>query len=166
MHVVLLAVSFVLALATSLTAQTATPPPESPASTPPQETKPVDKNSVRVVVTGCLKGRVLRTTASREVDVSSPIDLAGRSFRLAGPKPVMADVKKHDGDLVEIVGLVKKSDLPEPGMKLGSSRVVIGAGPMSSDPTRNPARDPLSYVAMMDASSVRWLEDGCSLVQK
>ena len=45
--------------------------------------------------------------------------MRARSFRLAGKKDIMKDVKDHDGHLVDITGLVRKSALMEPGVKAG-----------------------------------------------
>jgi hypothetical protein len=124
--------------------------------------KATPAGSTRLTVTGCLKGRVLRATQPREPEVAGP-NVAGRSFRLAAPKAVMADIKRSDGGLVEIIGLVKSSDFAPPGIELGRTRVVIGAPPLSADPTRNPARDPLGQVVVMDVLSLRRLRDTCPL---
>ena len=73
-------------------------------------------------------------------------------------------VKTHDGDLVEIVGLVRKNDLRDsaPGARIGNTRVVIGA-PRSGDPMQS-ARAPVPEgIAVMDASSIRVLDDRCPI---
>ena len=127
------------------------------------EEKPVPKDSVRVVADGCLKGRVFRAvapaTSEEEADVVSSPDISGRSFRLSGPRPVMDDVKKYDGDLVRVVGIVRKSALMDthPGTRVGNTRIVIGA-PRSMDPAGRP---PLPGVAVMDISSVQFIQGGC-----
>jgi hypothetical protein len=132
--------------------------------------KPRPRDSTELSVAGCLKGRMFTVTGNpyeSGVLVSGP-DVIGRHFRLAGPKDVMALVKKHNGHLVEVTGLVKSGDLSAPaGIPIGKSRIVIGAGPMSTDPTRSsPQRDPLYNVMVMDASAVRFLSETCPIRTK
>jgi hypothetical protein len=65
--------------------------------------------------------------------------------------------------------LVKTSDLSSsgPGVQVGKSRIVIGAAPMSSDPTRSsPQRDPLYQQVVMDATSVRFLSESCPIEKR
>ena len=59
----------------------------------PQEKK-VPKDSVMLVVTGCLKGRVLAVSDVREEDTQTGPIVRGRSFRLAAKGDVMDDIKK------------------------------------------------------------------------
>ena len=79
------------------------------AQNPPQnaETKKVPDDSVEIATTGCLKGRVFTATQPREDFIRRGPNVTGRSFRLNGPRPLMDMVKTHDGDLVEVVGLVR-----------------------------------------------------------
>lgn len=127
-----------------------------------QERK-IPKDSVELAVQGCLKGRVLAVVQpdERHGPVRGP-DVTGRSFRLSGKKPVIDEVKKHDGDLVEVVGLVRTADLAsyQPGMRMGRTRVVIAA-PGTMDPNRPPSPGP--GLPVMDASSVRFLSEGCPI---
>jgi len=127
-----------------------------------QERK-VPRDSVELAVQGCLKGRVLAVVEpdERHGPVRGP-DVTGRSFRLSGKRPVIDEVKKHDGDLVEVVGLVRNVDLAsyQPGMRVGRTRVVIGA-PSTMDPNRPPPPGP--GLPVMDASSVRFLSSGCPI---
>ena len=129
-----------------------------------QETGKKDKNSTRIVTVGCLKGRVLRATGQRDGESKGP-DVSGRSFRLAGPKPVMEDVKRHNGHLVEVEGLVKNADLADTtaGFQVGGARVVVGAPPMSSDPTQNVSRTPTGGLAVMDVTAVKFLAEECPI---
>jgi hypothetical protein len=131
------------------------------------EPKKIPSDSVEIATTGCLKGRVFTATQPREDFMRRGPNVTGRSFRLNGPRVVMDTVKTHDGDLVEIVGLVRKNDLREmgPGTRIGNTRVVIGA-PRSGDPMQS-ARAPISEgLAVMDASSIRVLDDRCPLVNR
>jgi hypothetical protein len=133
------------------------------AALPGAQERKVPKDSVELAVQGCLKGRVLAVVEpeERHGPTRGP-DVTGRSFRLSGKKPVIDEVKKHDGDLVEVVGLVRTADLAsyQPGMRVGRTRVVIGA-PGTMDPNRPPSPGP--GLPVMDASSVRFLSEGCPI---
>ena len=129
------------------------------------ETKKIPEDSVEIGTTGCLKGRVFTATQPREDFLRRGPNVTGRSFRLNGPRPLMDMVKTHDGDLVEVVGLVRKNDLRDnaPGARVGNTRVVIGP-PRSGDPMQS-ARVPISEgVAVMDATSIRVLDERCPIV--
>lgn len=121
----------------------------------------VPKDSLLLVVTGCLKGRVLAPAEVRQPDVQTGPEVHGRSFRLAAKGDVMKDIKKQDGRLVRVTGLVRKNALAEPGFKVGNNRVIIGAPSPSTDPTRNPARDPIAPTIVMDVSLVEPLGEVC-----
>lgn len=122
----------------------------------PQETpkgKPrVPKDSIELVVTGCLSGRVIRIDDVRQTDTQSGPDVRARSFRLAGKKDVMEIVKQENHHVVEVTGIVKRSSLVEPGMKIGK-RVTIGGGsPMAGS---GGAPSPGEYIAVLDVESVQ-----------
>lgn len=130
----------------------------------PQETKQerprVPDDSVRLTVLGCLNGRMLKTVDTRQKDVESGPYVGERLFRLAGKKPVMDEVKKHNRRVVEVVGLVRRADLDDKGVKLG--RVTISGGP----PVAGRAPDPTSNVPVMDAESVRLRAGSCATGDK
>ena len=69
------------------------------------------KDSVELVISGCLKGRVLAVSDVRQTDTQSGPIVKSRSFRVAGKKDIMNEVKENDGHLVEVTGIVKKSSL-------------------------------------------------------
>lgn len=137
------------------------------ASSALAQERPRPKDSTELTVAGCLKGRMFTVTGNpnEEGAVGSGPNVIGRSLRIAGPKGVIAEVKKHNGHLVEVTGFVKTSDLATPqGIPLGKSRIVIGAGPLNTDPTRSdPQRDPLFNVMILDATSVRFLSESCPI---
>jgi hypothetical protein len=133
-----------------------------PAQEPTE--KKIPNDSVEVSSRGCIKGRAFATgarTADEEGARVGP-DISGRSFRLAGPREAMDQVKKYDGQWVEIVGIVKKADLADYtlGTKVGGARVVIGAP--RSDPTRTQL-PPAPSVPVMDVTAVRFLLESCPL---
>jgi hypothetical protein len=123
-----------------------------------QEKPRVPKDSIELTVVGCLKGRVLKTVANRQPDVESGPYVGERSFRLAGKRDVMDEVKRHDGRLVEVVGIVKRSDLDDKGVKVG--RVAIGGGSPTASSRGIPS--PAANVAVMDAESVRLRSSSCT----
>jgi hypothetical protein len=138
-------------------------PPQAPP--PDSETKKkIPDDSVEIATSGCLKGRVFTATQPREDFMRRGPNVTGRSFRLNGPRTLMDVVKTHDGDLVEIVGLVRKNDVRDTGIgtRVGNTKVVIGA-PRSGDPMQS-ARAPVPEgIAVMDATSIRVLDDRCPI---
>ena len=135
------------------------------ALAPTQEsgTKKVPNDSVEISARGCLKGRVFAAAARTEEEgVQLGPDVGGRSFRVAAPKAVMNEVKKHNGHWVAVVGIVRKSDLSEPmlGTRVGGARVIVG------QPGRDPMRSNLptpAPVPVMDMSSVQFLGEECPI---
>ena len=128
-----------------------------------EEAKKVPKDSVRVTVVGCLKGRVLAVTSTSDVDVKeSGRNLSGRSFRLAGKKDVMSVVKREDGNTVRITGLLRKMDLEPGGMRFKGGRIVVG-GARPTDPTRPGIPDPAANVVVMDVEGIQPIEAGCRI---
>lgn len=118
-----------------------------------------DKNSIEVVVRGCLKGKEL--TADEISGSDALANEVGMLFRLSAKGQVNDQIKQQNGHRVEVTGLVKKTALAEPGLKLGGGRVVIGGSPMSSDPTKNPARNPQRRIVPMDVTMVEMLAETC-----
>ena len=124
-----------------------------------QEHPKVPKDSIMLVVTGCLKGRVLAVSDVRQEDTQSGPIVKAKSFRVAGKKDIMKDVKEHDGHLVDVTGIVKKSSLIEPGVKVGN-RVTIGGGPpVAGSGGATPI--PNEYIPVLDAESVRLRATNC-----
>lgn len=128
---------------------------------PLQEERPkVPKDSVMVVITGCIKGRVLRAVDVRQTDTTSGVTIRSTTFRLAGKKDVMTVVKEQDGQRAEVTGLIKKSALIEPGIKFKGGRVVIGGG--TSAGTTSSLPSPAENVLVLDALAVQGLGTSCA----
>jgi len=126
-----------------------------------QEEKPkVPKDSLMAVISGCLKGRVIRASDVRQTDTTSGVTIRGHSFRVNGKKDVIAVVKEHDGDRVEITGLIKKSALIEPGIRFKGGRVMVGGGMSGGGMSSRP--DPAENVVSIDAIAVTALGGSCS----
>ena len=125
-----------------------------------EKPKPVPKDSLRVIITGCVKGRVIRAADVRQTDTTSGIDVRSKTFRLEGKRDVMNGVKGVDGERAEITGLIKKSALISPGMSVAGGRVVIGGGNNgTAGSTGRP--DPAANVLVLDVESVQGLGGTC-----
>ncbi len=121
--------------------------------------RPVPSDSARVTVTGCGRGNafVVRWRDDHE-PVTGEI-AAGRRFRLTGKKDVLNEVKKREGSLVELTGLVRKNVVgPQQGISVGG--VNIGIGPPRS-PISDPARSPDMYQPVFDVEAYRLLPETC-----
>jgi len=135
------------------------------AAAPAQEReKRIPNDSVEVASRGCVKGRVFTATERRPEDEGTRLgpDISGRHFRLAGPREAMDQVKKYDGQWVEMLGIVKKADLADyqVGRKVGGGRVVIGMP--RSDPTRTSIPQ-VPTTPVMDVTAVRFLGESCPI---
>lgn len=122
----------------------------------PQETpkgKPrIPKDSIELVVVGCLSGRVIAIDDVRQTDVQSGPIVRVKSFRLAGKRDVMDIVKEQNHHIVEVTGIVKRSSLIEPGVRVGK-RVTIGGGNPVAGGGGVPS--PAEYIAVLDVESVQ-----------
>jgi hypothetical protein len=118
----------------------------------------VPKDSLLVTVAGCIKGRVIRAADVRQEDTTSGYNVRSTSFRIEGKKDVMQGVKEQDGQRAEIIGLIKKSALIEPGIKFKGGRVVVGGGTHSSTSSMP---SPAENVLVLDAISIQGLGGSC-----
>ena len=105
-----------------------------------QEPKPVPKDSMRVSIPGCTKGYVFtvgRLTADQPGTSNLP---EGTHLRMNGPKKVMSEISARKGSMIEITGIMKKSDYPE-GINIGGGVRVTpgsrGGGSMTNTPLGN-----------------------------
>jgi len=123
--------------------------------------KKVPKDSLRVSIPGCSRGSAFVVTASPEPDRTSNEIAIGRRFRLTGPRDVLNEIKKREGTMVEVTGIIKKNDLKGPGgISLGGGRVRIGGVPQ--DPTSGvPSPASTSGNAIIDVEGFRPLAETC-----
>ena len=77
--------------------------------------RPVPGDSARVSIPGCAKGRSFVVASTPEHEPTQADIAPGRRFRLSGPKDVLNDIKKREGRMIEITGLVRKAALTGPG---------------------------------------------------
>jgi hypothetical protein len=83
----------------------------------------------------------------------------GTKVRLEGDKKVLAEVKKHEGSMVEVTGLMKQSDVVQPGVGLAGGRVRIA--PVMPSPNGRVQVDPGPSPPILDVESYRLLNASC-----
>jgi len=124
--------------------------------------RPVPKDSQRVSIPGCAKERrfIVAERPGHE-PVRSDIK-PGRRFRLNGPRALLAEIRKQDGTMIEVTGLVKRSDLGERGISVGGG-VRVGGGvpraPMGGGP--GTGLEGVYAEAIIDVESWRPLPEAC-----
>src|SRR5437667_8623644 len=102
-----------------------------------QENKPVPKDSVRVFIPGCSKGYIF-TAGPRTADQPGSGEIReGMHLRMNGPHKMMAEIKAHEGSMIEIAGLMKKGQQKPDGIGIGGGVRITpgpaaGAGPTAS----------------------------------
>ena len=131
----------------------------APAQESPQEHPKVPKDSIELTITGCLAGRVLAVSDVRRPDTESGPPVRAKSFRLAAKGDVMDDVKREDRHLVEVTGVVRKSALVEPGVRIGKRITMGGGNPVAGSTGARPA--PPEMIPVMDVWSVRLRSTSC-----
>jgi hypothetical protein len=125
-----------------------------------QEVKPVPKDSVRVYVTGCTKGRIF-TAGPRMEDPPSNLELReGTHLRMNGPKKLMEEIKAHEGSttMVGITGLMRKGQYAPGGVSIGGVRIAPAPG--SSGPGASIGNAPIDQ-AFIDVEGVRPVAGRC-----
>ena len=125
--------------------------------------KPVPKDSTRVTLTGCAKGRTFIVGPRSEHGASNLQIAPGRRFRLNGEKEVLERIKKGEDRMVEVTGLIRKADLnPPQGLSLAGGRVKIGgADPRAPVGGASVSNTPNYDQVSMDVESSRGLVESC-----
>ena len=121
--------------------------------------KPIPNDSTRLGVPGCAYDRLFIVDISPEHEMPRSDMKPGRRLRLSGPKKLLAEIKARQGDMVELTGLVRKSDLIEQGVGLAGGRVRImpGRSPVGS----TAGRDSGVSQSVIDVESWRLLNARC-----
>jgi hypothetical protein len=83
----------------------------------------------------------------------------GTKVRLEGDKKVLADVKAHEGTMVELTGLMKQSDVVQPGVGLAGGKVRIT--PVMPNANGRPAMASGPSPPILDVESYRLLNASC-----
>jgi len=121
-----------------------------------QETKPVPKDSIRAVIPGCTKGHIF-TAARRTEGAPGNVDVPeGTHLRMNGPKKLMSDIKAHEGSMIEITGLMKRSQY-RPGVRIGGVTISPGATSNGGGMGVNTVGDQI----MIDVEGWRQIAGGC-----
>src|ERR1700751_5204714 len=82
-----------------------------------QETKPVPKDSERVSIPGCTKGYIFTVGSRSANEAGSNFDIPeGMHLRMNGPGKLMAEIKAHEGSMIELTGLMKKGQIRPDGV--------------------------------------------------
>ena len=122
-----------------------------------QQERPVPKDSTRLSIAGCAHGRVF--TVGRDPDSEShAVELEeGMKLRLEGAKKVLNDIKAREGSMVEISGLMKKSEVIQPGIGMAGGKVRI----TPENPIGRNTYDPGPQIPVIDVESYRLLNSSC-----
>lgn len=116
------------------------------------------KDSARLSISGCARGRVF-TVGRDPTHEAQGFQLSeGMKLRLEGNKPVLNEIKKHEASMVEITGLMKQSEVVQPGIGLAGGRIRIT--PVMPN-GRSAGRDPGPPPPVVDVESYRLLNSSC-----
>ena len=119
--------------------------------------RPVPKDSTRLSISGCARGRVFTVGRDPEHESTFKLEL-GMKLRLEGDKKVLNEIKAREGSMVEITGLMKQSEIVQPGIGVAGGRVRIT--PVMPN-TRSAPRDPGPPTPVLDVESYRLLNASC-----
>jgi hypothetical protein len=122
----------------------------------------VPKDSMRLSIPGCSNNRrFIVVERPGHEPVRSDIRM-GRRFRLNGKKDLLNEIKKQDGTMIEVTGLVRKMDLEERGIGMAGGRVRIGGAlPRARMGGTDVGRDSGYNEVVIDVESWRPLPDEC-----
>ena len=121
----------------------------------------VPKDSSRITITGCTKGRTFIVTTREGHEPTSGELAPGRRFRLSGNKDVLKEIEQREGSMVEVTGLVRKADLAGPGgITAAGGRIRIGGGsPQAQTGSRPPTGGTMD--AVLDVEGYNRLLESC-----
>jgi hypothetical protein len=122
----------------------------------------VPKDSERLSLRGCARGRTFIVAPRSEHEpVRSDVE-PGRRFRLSGPKKILDDIKAREVSMLEVTGLVRKSQVSGPGgVAIAGGRIRIGGGVPRDPIYSDPRRDPMYNEVVMDVESFTPLTEEC-----
>jgi hypothetical protein len=127
-----------------------------------QEQAKVPKDSARIAIPGCARDRVFIVAEPPDHEPVGTRLEPGRRFRLAGKKEILDAIRIREGMMIELTGLVRKSDLDGPGgVRLFGGRVRIG-GAQPQAPLSDVQRNSAYAEVVLDVESFRMLTEPCS----
>jgi len=122
--------------------------------------RPVPKDSARLSISGCARGRVFTVHRDQTHEASGSYQLAeNMKLRLEGQKQVLNEIKAHEDSMIEITGLMKQSDVVQPGVGVAGGRIRIT--PVMPDRPGGATRDPGPPTPIVDVESYRLLNTSC-----
>lgn len=126
-----------------------------------QEQAKVPRDSERIAIPGCARDRVLIVAESPSHEPVGTRLEPGRRFRLAGKREILDDIRRREGTMVEVTGLIRKSDLAgQSGVRLFGGRVRIG-GAQPQAPLSDTRRSSGYTEVVLDVESFRPLPESC-----
>ena len=84
--------------------------------------RPAPSDSELISLPGCSKGRNFVVAEGPEHEPKQVQVAPGRRFRLNGPKDVLDDIKRREGRMIEVTGLVRKAALSPSGISIAGGR--------------------------------------------
>ena len=123
-----------------------------------QESKPVPKDSVRVFIPGCSKGLIFTAGPRTEDRTGDSYVPEGMHVRMNGPKVLMAEIKRQEGSMIEITGLMKRGQFAQDGVSIGRGvRVTPGSSPSGGSVLPSPSAGQI----MIDVEGWRRVRGDC-----
>ncbi|NOT26987.1 MAG: hypothetical protein HOP16_12885 [Acidobacteria bacterium] len=127
-----------------------------PGSVAAQE-RPVPGDSSRIIIAGCARDRAFVVGIPEGREVTQSDIQPGRRFRLSGPRQILNDIKRRELSMIEVTGLVRKSDMAGPGgVTFMGGRIRIGG-----TAPRDAVRDPMYNQVVIDVEGYQLLPDAC-----
>jgi hypothetical protein len=122
----------------------------------------VPKDSVRLSIPGCVEGRtfiVMRRDQAEPVAVEVQ---PGRRFRLNGKRDMLKEMQTQKATMIQVTGLVRRSQVTERGVAVAGGRVRVGGGqPQAPMGGGGVGQSAYYNEAVFDVESWRSLPDGC-----
>jgi hypothetical protein len=108
-------------------------------------------------ISGCARGRVFTVGRDPNHETRGFELEEGMKLRLEGNKKVLNEIKVHEGSMVEITGLMKKSEVVQPGVGVAGGRIRITPVMPNSGTSPNPGPSP----PVIDVESYQLLNTSC-----
>ncbi len=109
-------------------------------------------------ISGCARGRVFTVDRDPTNEASREQLEYGMKLRLQGDKKLLDQIKANEKSMIEITGLMKQSEMVQPGVGLAGGRVRIAPAMPAG---RGPAYDPGPQPPVLDVESWRLLNASC-----
>jgi len=112
-------------------------------------------------IAGCARGRVFTVGRDPEHE-SRGFELAeGMKIRLEGQKKLLEEIKANEKSKIEITGLMKQTDMGQPGVGMAGGRVRVA--PVMPSPNGRPSSTNYAPpTPVLDVESWRLLNSSCS----